>query len=177
MSDGDEFAVPLPLKDHHHLQRYTYKQPLYRVYFYYNMSNELERNVNCYFADVATSFIKFSFLGGVWGCFNPIPVAGSKEALLVAKTGNKFVPLLPFSSLASIGYYGGVIGCTAGVQRFLSGGMTLARGVNDVYNELVGVAGVYVYVTKILSSEKRVLWNNRIVAGTVVLGTLYSNEI
>ena len=139
------------------------------------MGNEFERNLNRYTADVATSFVKFSFVGGIWGLFNPIPVAGSKEALSIVKTG-KFVPLPPFSSLASVCYYGGIIGSVAGIQRCLCGGMALARGRHDVFNELVGVGGVYVYMRTILSSDKRVLWNNRIVAGAVVLGTLYCNE-
>lgn len=94
---------------------------------------------------------------------------------MIAKTG-KFVPLAPFSSLASIGYYGGVVGCVAGVQRLLCGGMSLARGRHDVLNELVGVGGVYIYMRTILSSEKRVLWNNRFVAGAVVLGTVYCTK-
>jgi len=140
-------------------------------------NNELAKNVNRYLSDVSTSFIKFSFLGAVWGAFNPIPVAGSKQALMIAKTG-KFVPLAPFSSLASIGYYCGVVGCVAGVQRFLCGGMALARGGrHDVFNELVGVGGVYVYMRSILSSETRVVWNNRFVAGAALGAVGYTNLV
>uniref|UniRef100_A0A7S2PMY0 Mitochondrial import inner membrane translocase subunit TIM22 n=1 Tax=Skeletonema marinoi TaxID=267567 RepID=A0A7S2PMY0_9STRA len=138
-------------------------------------NNELAKNVNRYLSDVATSFLKFSCVGGVWGCFNPIPVAGSTQALMIAKTG-KFVPLAPFSSLASIGYYGGVIGCVAGVQRFICGGIAVARGGrHDVLNEIFGVGGVYIYMRTILSSDTRVLWNNRFVAGALVGTVAYAN--
>lgn len=141
------------------------------------MSNnsELAKNVNRYFSDVATSFLKFSCFGAVWGCFNPIPVAGSKHALMIAKTG-KFVPLPPFSSLASIGYYAGVVGCVAGVQRFICGGIAVARGGrHDVFNEIAGVGGVYIYMRTILSSDKRVIWSNRFVAGALVGSVAYAN--
>ena len=138
-------------------------------------NNELVKLVNRYFSDVSTTIIKFTFLGAVWGCFNPIPVSGSKQSLQIAKTG-KFVPLVPFSSLASIGFCGGVVGCVAGLQRFLCGGMAVARGGrHDVFNELVGFGGVYIYIETILLSEKRVLWSNRFFAGTVVGAVGYAN--
>lgn len=138
-------------------------------------NNELAKNVNRYVSDVATSFLKFSCFGAIWGCFSPIPVSGSKQALTIAKSG-KFVPLSPFSSLASIGYYGGIVGCVAGVQRLICGGVALARGGrNDVFNEIAGVGGVYIYMRTILSSEKRVLWNNRFVGGALVGAVAYAN--
>lgn len=138
-------------------------------------SRELVKDMNRYLSDVSTTFIKFSFLGATWGSFNPIPIAGSKQALMVSKTG-KFVPLAPFSSLASVGYYAGIIGCIAGVQRCICGGMALARGGrHDVLNELAGVGGVYMYMKTILSSEKRILWNNRFIGCAFVGSVFYAN--
>lgn len=140
-------------------------------------TSELAKGVNRYLSDVSTTFIKFSALGALWGCFNPIPVAGSKQAVMIAKTG-QFVKLAPFSSLASIGYYGGIVGCVAGVQRCLCGGLALARGGrHDVINEIAGVSGVYYYMRTILSSEKRVLWNNRIVAAALIGSVTYANLV
>jgi len=54
--------------------------------------------------------------------------------------GKKFIPLPPFSSLASVGYYAGMCGSIAAVQSFTSGGLTAARGRQDVWNEFFGVA-------------------------------------
>jgi hypothetical protein len=125
-------------------------------------------------ADCVTYFINFSFLGAAWGCFNPIPLPGSKEALAIAKSG-QFVPLRPFSSLASVGYYGATIGSVVFVSKFVSGGMGVLRNRYDVWNELVGFGAVAVYWTKVLSCDTRVVWNNRLVGGAVVGSVLYAN--
>jgi hypothetical protein len=125
-------------------------------------------------ADVITHFINFSFIGATWGCFNPIPVPGSKEALAIAQSG-KFVPLRPFSSLASVGYCGATIGSVAFVSRFVSGGVAVARNKHDWMNEFIGFGAVAAYWSTVLSVEERVRWNNRLVAGSFVGAILYAN--
>jgi hypothetical protein len=125
-------------------------------------------------ADVVTNFINFIFIGGLWGCFNPIPLPGSKQALAIAQSG-KFVPLPPFSSLASVGHYGATLGSVVLVSRFVSGGMTVARNKHDWYNELLGIGAVYMFHQKVLTIEKRARWNNRLVGGAFVGAFLYAN--
>eukprot|EP00804_Cyclotella_cryptica_P007453 CCRYP_002647-RB/>CCRYP_002647-RB protein AED:0.04 eAED:0.04 QI:80/1/1/1/0/0/2/576/192 len=125
-------------------------------------------------SDVITQFINFSFIGAAWGCFNPIPVAGSKEALAIARSG-KFVPLRPFSSLASVGYCGATVGSVVFVSRFVSGGMTLVRDKDDWLNEIIGLGAAAAYCKEVLFFEDRCRWNNRFVAGSLVGAILYAN--
>eukprot|EP00571_Detonula_confervacea_P015774 CAMPEP_0172300246 /NCGR_PEP_ID=MMETSP1058-20130122/2372_1 /TAXON_ID=83371 /ORGANISM="Detonula confervacea, Strain CCMP 353" /LENGTH=96 /DNA_ID=CAMNT_0013009969 /DNA_START=199 /DNA_END=489 /DNA_ORIENTATION=+ len=89
--------------------------------------------------------------------------------------GKKFIPLPPFSSLASVGYYAGMCGSIAAVQSFTSGGLTAARGRQDVWNEFFGVAAVYGYATFLLKSEKRMSRNNRAMAGITIGSIVYAN--
>ncbi len=105
----------------------------------------------------------------VWGAFNPYPI----EAM---KAGGKFIPLRPFSSLTSIGYYAGLFGSIALVKCTASGGLALARNKLDVWNDLVGVAAVYSYASYLFrGSEKRVTWNNRCLAGVAIGSIVYAN--
>ncbi|KAL7426998.1 hypothetical protein ACHAXH_002112 [Discostella pseudostelligera] len=80
-------------------------------------------------ADIATTTLTWSYVGGVWGAFNPYPI----EAI---KAGGKFIPLRPFSSLPSIGYYAGIFGSIALVKCTTSGTFALARNKLDVWNDL-----------------------------------------
>lgn len=66
-------------------------------------------------------------------------------------------------------------GSIGAVQRFTAGGMAVARDRQDVWNEFVGLGAVYGYTNALLRSEKRVLWNNRAVAGIVVGSIIYAN--
>ena len=104
----------------------------------------------------------------VWGAFNPYPI----EAI---KAGGKFIPLRPFSSLTSVGYYAGLFGSIALVKCTASGGLALARNKLDVCNDLVGVAAVYSYASYLFGSEKRVKWNNRCLAGMAIGSIVYAN--
>jgi len=126
--------------------------------------------INGWLSDVATSFMTWTFVGATWGAFNPYPVPNSKQAL--AKT---FVPLPPLSSLRSIGFYAGLAGSVAAVQRFAAGGMAVARDRRDVWNELIGLGAVYGYGKYVFKTEKRMSWNNRAVAGIVVGSIVYAN--
>jgi hypothetical protein len=125
-------------------------------------------------ADCVTYFINFSFLGGVWGCFNSIPIPGSKEALAIAESG-KFVPLRPFSSISSVGYYGATIGSVVFVSKFVSGGVAVVRGRYDLWNELIGFGAVAAYWSTVLSHDTRVVWNNRFVGGALASAVVYAS--
>jgi hypothetical protein len=87
----------------------------------------------------------------------------------------KYVPLRPFSSLASMGYYGATIGSVVFVSRFVSGGMTLAWNRHDLYNEIVGLGAVGAYWKMVLSHDTRVVWNNRFVGGAMLGAIVYAN--
>jgi hypothetical protein len=136
--------------------------------------NPISLSISRWSADCVTYFINFSFLGGVWGCFNPIPIPGSKEALAIAKSG-KFVPLRPFSSISSVGYYGATIGSVVFVSKFVSGGVAVLRSRYDLWNELIGFGAVAAYWSMVLSHDTRVVWNNRLVGGALVGAVLYAN--
>jgi hypothetical protein len=99
---------------------------------------------------------------------------GSKEALAMSLS-RKYVPLRPFSSLASAGYYGAPIGSVVFVSRFVSGGMTLARNRHDVYNGIVVLGAVGAYWKMVLSHDTRVVWNNRFVGGAMLGAIVYAN--
>lgn len=134
----------------------------------------IETSINKWSSDVVISFIGTSSIGAAWGCFNPIPIPGSRQAFEITKT-RKFIPLPPFSSLSSVGYYAAIFGTIAVVQRFTSGGLAVARGRDDIWNNLIGFASVGGYWWKVLSSETRVLWNNRAVGGFVAGSIVYAN--
>lgn len=105
----------------------------------------------------------------VWGAFNPYPI----EAI---KSDGKFIPLRPFSSLTSVGYYAGLFGSIALVKCTASGGLALARNKLDVWNDLVGVVAVYSYASYLFrGSEMRVTWNNRCLAGLAIGSIVYAN--
>ena len=105
----------------------------------------------------------------VWGAFNPYPIEATKA-------GGKFIPLRPFSSLPSIGYYAGLFGSVALVKCTTSGTFALARNKLDVWNDLVGVAAVYSYASYLFrGSEKRIMWNNRCLAGIAIGSFVYAN--
>ena len=99
---------------------------------------------------------------------------GSKEALAIAKSG-KFVPLRPFSSLSSVGYYGATIGSVAFVCRFASGGMAMVRNRDDILNDIFAFGAVTTYWVKVLSHNERAIWNNRLVGGAIVSSVVYAN--
>ncbi|KAL7523260.1 hypothetical protein ACHAWF_000442, partial [Thalassiosira exigua] len=126
-----------------------------------------------WFADVANSFVTYTFVGAAWGAFNPYPVPGSSHAQALAKT-SKFVPLPPFSSLASVGRYAGVFGSVFTLPHFVSGGMAVARKRQDMLNVYAGVVAVFGYAYALFESERRLAWNNRAVAGIFVGSAIYS---
>ena len=126
----------------------------------------IQDNINRWLADVATTFMTFSFIGAAWGCFNPIPVPGISSVV---------TPLRPFSSLASVWYCAATIGTVAAVQRFTSGGLTLARAREDRLNDLVGLGVTFGYTSTVLLSERLVIWNNRAVAGVLAGLVVYAN--
>jgi len=74
-----------------------------------------------------------------------------------------------------MGYYAGMFGSIAIVQRFTSGGLAVARGRHDICNEVLGTAAVYGYATALFKSEGRMAWNNRAVAGLVLGSVVYAN--
>ncbi|KAL3763077.1 hypothetical protein ACHAWU_007783 [Discostella pseudostelligera] len=120
-------------------------------------------------ADIATTTLTWTYVGGVWGAFNPYPIEATKA-------GGKFIPLRPFSSLPSIGYYAGLFGSIALVKCTTSGTFALARNKLDVWNDLVGVAAVYSYASYLFrGSEKRIMWNNRCLAGIAIGSFVYAN--
>lgn len=105
----------------------------------------------------------------VWGAFNPYPI----DAI---KAGGKFIPLRPFSSLSSVGYYAGLFGSIALVKCSTSNGLALARNKLDVWNDLLGVAAVYSYASYLFrGSDKRITWNNRCLAGIAIGSIVYAN--
>ncbi|KAL7468204.1 hypothetical protein ACHAXS_008430 [Conticribra weissflogii] len=135
----------------------------------------IQTSLHKWSSDIAISFLTTSSIGAAWGCFNPIPLPGSRQAIQIAKTG-KFVPLPPFSSLSSVGYFAALFGSIAIVHRVAAGGLGLARGgKEDVWNNLVGFAAVGGYWVTILSVERRVVWNNRLVGGLVLGSVVYAN--
>ena len=92
------------------------------------------------------------------------------------KAGGKFIPLRPFSSLTSVGYYAGLFGSIALVKCTTSGGFALARNKVDVWNDLIGVAAVYSYASYLFrGSETRITWNNRCLAGVAIGSIFYAN--
>ena len=99
---------------------------------------------------------------------------GSKEATAIAQSG-KYVPLRPFSSLSSVGYYGATMGSIAFVSTLASGGVAMARNQDDALNLIFGTGAAYAYWMKVLSHNERALWNNRIVGGAIVGSFLYAN--
>lgn len=113
-----------------------------------------------------------SFLGATFGAFQPYPVPNSKQALV--KTA-KFVPLPPFSSLASVCFCAGMFGSVAAVNRFASGGMTVVRNRHDLVNELVGIGVMTGYMHVLLKSDQRIIRSNRAVAGVVIGSFIYAN--
>mmetsp|Transcript_2409 Transcript_2409/g.5218 ORF Transcript_2409/g.5218 Transcript_2409/m.5218 type:complete len:152 (+) Transcript_2409:18-473(+) len=135
----------------------------------------IQTSLHKWSSDIAMSFLTTSFIGAVWGCFNPIPLPGSHQAIQIAKTG-KFVPLPPFSSPSSVGYFAALFGSISIVHRVAAGGLGLARGgKEDVWNNLAGFAAVGGYWAKVLSVERRVIWNNRLVGGLVLGSVVYAN--
>jgi hypothetical protein len=123
-----------------------------------------------YMADVATTSLTWTFIGGAWGAFNPYPVGVD-----LAQPGRKVFPLPPFSSLASVGYYAGLFGSIT-IVKFLSlGGLAFARNRRDLWNDLVGVGAVYGYARFLFLSEKRVYWNNCAFAGIAISSVIYAN--
>lgn len=134
--------------------------------------------VSWWLADAASWSMTWTFVGAAWGAFNPFPVPNSKQALALALArteGRKFVPLPPFSSLASVGYYAGIAGSMATVQRFASGGVAVARNRQDGWSEFAGMGAVYAYASALFKSERRLSWNNRAFAGLVMGSIVYAN--
>ena len=128
--------------------------------------------ISWWMADVATSFINYTFVGAVWGAYNPFPNSG--QAMATKTTTSKFVPLPPFSSLASVCRYAGMFGSIGAVQRFASGAFAVARDRQDMWNECFGVAAVYGYASYLFKSEKCMTWNNRAVSGIVFGSIVYA---
>ena len=61
------------------------------------------------------------------------------------------------------------------MQRFTSGGLTLARAREDRLNDLVGLGVTFGYTSTVLLSERLVIWNNRAVAGVLAGLVVYAN--
>ena len=85
------------------------------------------------------------------------------------------MPLRPFSSLSSVGYYGATIGSVVFVSKFVSGGMAVARNRYDIFNDIVGFGAVAMYWKHVLSWERRAMWNNRFVGATLAGAFIYAN--
>lgn len=119
-----------------------------------------------------TRFVSLPYvvhIAPVWGTFNPYPIEPIKR-------GGTFIPLRPFSSLASVGFYAGLFGSIALVKCTTSGVLASARNKLDVWNDLVGVAAVYSYASYLFKgSEQRITWNNRCMAGIAIGSVIYAN--
>eukprot|EP00956_Cyclotella_meneghiniana_P011129 scaffold15570_cov51-Cyclotella_meneghiniana.AAC.3 len=109
-------------------------------------------------AECVTHFINFGYVGALWGCFNPMS----------SGQNGKFMRPGPY-------YYGATIGSIVFVSKFVSGGLAVARNRDDALNELFGFGAVGTYWWKVLSSDTRILWNNRFVSGALASAVIYAN--
>ena len=106
------------------------------------------------------------YAGVVWGAFTPYPIAVGKSVIF---------PVPPFASLTSIGYYAGLFGSMAMINRLSSEGMALARNRRDTISDVIGGLSVFGYTKYLIESEKRMMWNNRAFAGLAFGSILYAN--
>ena len=106
------------------------------------------------------------YAGVVWGAFTPYPIAVGKSVIF---------PVPPFASLTSIGYYAGLFGSMAIINRLSSEGMALARNRRDTVSDVIGGLSVFGYTKYLIESEKRMMWNNRAFAGLAFGSILYAN--
>ena len=106
------------------------------------------------------------YAGVVWGAFTPYPIAVGQSVIF---------PVPPFASLTSIGYYAGLFGSMAMINRLSSEGMALARNRRDTISDVIGGLSVFGYTKYLMESEKRMMWNNRAFAGLAFGSILYAN--
>ena len=86
-----------------------------------------------------------------------------------------FVPLSPFSSLASVCLCADIFGLVAAGNRFALGGMTVTRNRHDLVNEWVEIGVMTGYMHVLLKSDQHIIQSNRAVAGVVIGSFIYAN--
>lgn len=87
-----------------------------------------------------------------------------------------FRPVPPFSSLSAVPSNAIFFGTILGVQRFGCKGLELIRRQEDFVNELFGFAILWPYYRFFFNhSEKRLIFHNRLVGGTVAMAVVYAN--
>ena len=134
------------------------------------VSSESSSHVSSFYYFSSLLMIYYTTIS-VWGAFNPYPLSSN-----ISKQAVQKFPLPPFSSLSSIGHFAGLFASFAFVNRFTTCGSAVVRQQNDYFNDIIGIGAVWGHAYWLFNkSDKRILWNNRAVAGAAIGSILYAN--
>ena len=145
-------------------------------------------------AECVTHFINFGYVGALWGCFNPM---SSGQYGKLTRPG----PYYYGATVGSIVFVSKVVSGGVAVARNRDDALVRyhimlffpSPTLHDLalcsswlcqsmlylcvskQNELFGFGAVATYWWKVLSSDTRILWNNRFVGGAFASAAIYAN--